>query len=81
MTRAIRDAPLSRRRSNPAMPRAPLRRWAFISTDFSSDIPNIRRRNPDYFADDARAREPLVNGRKARPRRKKAAREESHVEF
>ena len=44
-----------------------------------ADIPNIRRRNPDYFAADARAREPPVNGRKARPR-KKAAREESHVE-
>jgi len=45
-----------------------------------ADIPSIRRLNPDYFAANARAREPPVNGRKARPRRKKAAREESHVE-
>ena len=45
-----------------------------------ADIPNIRRLNPNYFADDARAREPRVNGRKARPRLKKAAREESHAE-
>jgi DNA-binding GntR family transcriptional regulator len=45
-----------------------------------ADIPNIRRLNPDYFADDARVREPPVDGRKARPRLKKAAREESHAE-
>ena len=45
-----------------------------------ADIPNIRRLNPDYFAGDERAREPRVNGRKARPRLKKAAREESHAE-
>ena len=45
-----------------------------------ADIPNIRRLNPDYFVDEARAREPPVNGRKARPRLKKATREESHAE-
>ncbi|HZC55328.1 MAG TPA: FCD domain-containing protein, partial [Xanthobacteraceae bacterium] len=45
-----------------------------------ADIPNIRRLNPDYFADETRARKPPVNGRKARPRLKKAAREESHAE-
>jgi GntR family transcriptional regulator, rspAB operon transcriptional repressor len=45
-----------------------------------ADIPNIRRLNPHFFADDARAREPPVNGRKAQPRLKKAAREESHAE-
>src|SRR5271154_1535280 len=45
-----------------------------------ADIPSIRRLNPDYFADDARALEPPVNGGKARPRLKKAAKEESHAE-
>jgi DNA-binding GntR family transcriptional regulator len=45
-----------------------------------ADIPSIRRLNPDYFADDARAREPPVNGRKARPRLKRTVREESHAE-
>jgi GntR family transcriptional regulator, rspAB operon transcriptional repressor len=45
-----------------------------------ADIPDIRRLNPNYFADGARTREPSVNGRKARPRLMKAAREESHAE-
>ena len=45
-----------------------------------TDIPNIRRLNPDYFADDAPRRGPPVNGRKARPRQKKANGEESHAE-
>ena len=45
-----------------------------------ADIPDIRRLNPNYFADGARTREPPVNGRKARPRLMKAAREESHAE-
>jgi len=46
-----------------------------------ADIPNIRRLNPDYFADDSRRREPPANGRRSRPRLKKAAREESHAEL
>jgi GntR family transcriptional regulator, rspAB operon transcriptional repressor len=46
-----------------------------------ADIPNIRRLNPDYFADDSRGRESPTNGRRARPRLKRAAREESHAEF
>ena len=45
-----------------------------------ADLPDIRRLNPDYFADDARTRKPPVGGRKTRPRHKKAAREESHAE-
>ena len=45
-----------------------------------ADIPSIRRLVPDYFADDARAREPPVNGRKARPRLKRTVREKSHAE-
>jgi GntR family transcriptional regulator, rspAB operon transcriptional repressor len=46
-----------------------------------ADIPDIRRLNPDYFADDAPAREPPVNGRMPRRRLKRAAREESHGEI
>jgi GntR family transcriptional regulator, rspAB operon transcriptional repressor len=46
-----------------------------------ADIPNIRRLNPDFFADDSRVREPPVNGRRPRPRLKKAAREESHAQL
>jgi GntR family transcriptional regulator, rspAB operon transcriptional repressor len=45
-----------------------------------ADIPDIRRLNPDYFADDSPAREPPVNGRRTRPRLKKSKREESHAE-
>ena len=45
-----------------------------------SDIPNFRRLNPEYFADDALRREPPVNGRRTRPRQKKANGKESHAE-
>ena len=45
-----------------------------------ADIPDIRRLNPDYFADETRAREAPAEGRRARPRPKKAAKEESHAE-
>src|SRR5208282_2143668 len=39
-----------------------------------TDIPKIRRLNPDYFAGDAQARGPPANSRKTRPRHKKAKR-------
>ena len=45
-----------------------------------TDIPKIRRLNPDYFAGDAQARGPPANSRKTRPRHKKAKREESRAE-
>jgi hypothetical protein len=45
-----------------------------------SDIPKIRRLNPDYFADDAPVHRPPANGRKKRARHKKADREKSHAE-
>jgi DNA-binding GntR family transcriptional regulator len=45
-----------------------------------TDIPDIRRRNPDYFADDAPMREQPFNGRATRPRHKKANGEEIYGE-
>jgi DNA-binding GntR family transcriptional regulator len=45
-----------------------------------TDIPKIRRLNPDYFTGDAPRRGPPVNGRRARPYQKKANGEESHAE-
>jgi DNA-binding GntR family transcriptional regulator len=45
-----------------------------------ADIPDIRRLNPDYFADDAPAREALVNRQRKGPRPRKSTREENHAE-
>ena len=45
-----------------------------------TDIPNFRRLNPDYFADDALRRAPPVNRRRTRPRQKKVNGKESHAE-
>lgn len=46
-----------------------------------TDIPSIRRLNPDYFAGDAPTREPPVRGRQTRPRHKKDNVEERHAEM
>ena len=45
-----------------------------------TDIPSIRRLNPDYFAGDALACERPVLGRRSRARRKKDNAEEGHAE-
>jgi DNA-binding GntR family transcriptional regulator len=46
-----------------------------------TDIPSIRRLNPDYFASDAPAREPPARSRRTRPRHKKDNAEERHAEM
>ena len=45
-----------------------------------SDIPGIRRLNPDYFAGDAPGRGARIHGGRARPRQRKTYGEESHEE-
>lgn len=45
-----------------------------------SDIPGIRRLNPDYFVGDAAAREIQASGRRTRPGHKKVDAEERHAE-
>ena len=46
-----------------------------------TDIPSIRRLNPDYFAGDASTREPPGRGRRTPPRHKKNNAEERHDEM